>query len=163
VTRMLPLTPRVIVSGIFLALAALSPARAQGLPPSQWGPVTGPTADVSASLGTVPVSLTALGSFASSCVIATSARALTAFAAMQKASTLQVQRYYDSGCTQPVGAAIPSTALALAQGSGCAASTYCGSVSSNDGLPFLYLKVTVTDTSNSTNAVTAVNLAQGAE
>lgn len=113
---------------------------------------------------TVPASIAGSGSWISPCVAAAQYRAFDVFAAVAAAATLQVQRYADaSTCIQPVGPAIPGTALALTNSGNCPASTYCGDVGANDGLPFMALKITVTDTSASTNAITSVTLIQGAE
>lgn len=111
----------------------------------------------------VPASLAGNASFTSTCVQAGQYRAFDAFAATAGAATLQVQRYADAACSHVAGAAVPATALALTSGGGCPGGTLCGDVGSNDGLPFVALKITLTDTSGSTNAVTAVTLTQGAE
>lgn len=147
---------------IILTLALLaSPLSAHAQNFQNWGPTTAYTTPT--PLVGVPASLTADGSWTSACLPATFARAYVVFGALTKAGTLQTQRYADSACTQPIGAAIPSTALALTQGAGCALSSYCGSVAENDGQPFGYFQLTLTDTSDSTNAVVAVVAQQGAE
>ena len=91
------------------------------------------------------------------------ARALDVFSAVAGKATLQVQRYADVACTYPVGAAVPSTAQALTQSGGCPGSTYCGDVGMNDGMPFIAVIITLTDTSGSTNAITKFLLNIGAE
>ncbi len=111
-----------------------------------------------------PTSLTGSGHFTSACIAAAQYRAFDVFAATAGAATLQVQRYADAGaCVAPVGAAVPVSALALTSGGGCPGVTLCGDVASNDGLPFVAVKITLTDTSGSTNAITALTLTQGAE
>jgi hypothetical protein len=110
-----------------------------------------------------PASIGASLSWVSRCLPAASTRAFTAFAAMQGAATLSVQRYADASCTQPAGGAVPSAPLVLTTGSGCPSSSYCGSDASNDGLPFLTLKMTITDTSAAANNVIAASLVLGAE
>jgi len=147
------LTTCLILLGVWLA----GPAFAQRQP----APFGAPSV-AAAALG-APASLVGNAHFTSACVPSSMFRAFDAFAALAGAATLQVQRYADAACLYPAGVAIPSTALALAQGARCPGSTYCGDAGANDGLPFLGLKVTVTDTSGSTNAITAVVLTQGAE
>lgn len=130
--------------------------------PSQWGPTTSASAPIPPTIA-VPASLAGDGVYTSGCVPVPYARAFTVMAAMAGASTVSVQRYVDQACTLPMGAAIPSSPLALTQGGGCPGSTYCGDDSVNDGFPFSGIVVTVTDTSNATNAVTAIVLLAGAE
>lgn len=141
------------------ALALWAPA--QAAPPISQN-VAAPSGNT--PIANVPASLTGSGHFTSACIAAAQYRAFDIFAAIAAAGTLQVQRYADAGtCLTPVGVALPSTALALTNGGICPGSTYCGDVGANDGLPFLAFKITLTDTSGSTNAITAVTLTQGAE
>ena len=114
-------------------------------------------------LAGVPASLSGSGSWTSACVAASPYRAFDVFAAIAAAGTLQVRRYADAACTYPAGPAIPASPLALASGGSCPSATTCGDVASNDGLPFLALKITLTDTSAATNVITTVVLIQGAE
>ena len=148
-------------AALLALIVFLAPLRVHAQSFQNWGPITAYTTPT--PLVGAPASLTADGSWTSTCLPATFARAYTVFGALTKAGTLQTQRYADSACTQPIGAAIPSTALALAQGAGCASSSYCGSVAENDGQPFGYFQLTLTDTSDSTNAVVALVAQQGAE
>jgi hypothetical protein len=141
---------------LLMALLALS-ATAHAQSPQEWGAVTRGTRNV--PLVGVPASLTANAAFTTPCITASGARAFTVFGALNKAGTLQVQRY-DATCTQPIGAAIPSSALVLAATSKCPVSSFCGSLSSNDGSAYSSLKISLADTSNSTNTV--VGLLQGA-
>ena len=156
---------RRFVAALLLLAATSAPALA--LDPSTWGPVTAYSNPI--ALAPPPASIAGSGTLPSVCIASTYARAFDVFAAVAGAATLQVQRYADAavngvgGCTQPVGAAQPATAQALTQGGGCPGSTYCGDVGNNDGLPWAALKVTLTDTSGSTNAITSVILTQGAE
>jgi hypothetical protein len=118
----------------------------------------------------VPASLAGSGSWTSYCVNAAYYRSVTVFATLAAAGTLQIQRYADqpsniagTGCTIPVGAAVPSTALALTSSASCPSSGSCGTVAVNDGMSFLAFKATLTDTSSSTNAIVSTKLLQGAE
>lgn len=111
----------------------------------------------------VPASLVGNTTFTSACILADKYRAFDVFAAIAAAGTLQVQRYADAGCVNPVGAKVPAAPLALASGATCPGATACGDVGSNDGLPLIALKIMLTDTSGSTNAVTALTLTQAAE
>ena len=148
-------------------VAALISTGAYAQQPQSWGPVT--VYSTPSTLAGVPASLTALQAWSSGCVAMPWSRAFTAYAAIAGTGTLQAQRYADGpvngagGCTQPVGAALPVSALALTQGGACPGSTYCGWVSANDGMPFLSLEVTLTDTSNGANAITSMTLLIGAE
>jgi hypothetical protein len=153
---------------LFLLLLA-APAFAQQ---QQLGPLPTTTAPtVSLPIFGVPASLTSDGSFTSQCINASYYRSFTAFAAIAGTGSLQVQRYADQpphpgqpgGCTIPVGAAVPVTALSLTNGGICPGSTYCGTVASNDGMSFVSLKITLTDTSGATNAITSLSLLLGAE
>ena len=110
---------------------------------------------------TVPASVAGSGNWVSVCVQAAQYRSFDVFADTAGAATLQVQRYADPGCTHAAGAAVPAVALALTSGGGCTGS--CGDVGSNDGLSFLAMKITLTDTSGSTNTINSVVLVQGAE
>lgn len=133
------------------------------------GPVTGPTR--STVIPGVPATIANGGTFTSACLVANQARAFDVFAALTGVATLQVQRYADipisgvGGCSYPVGAAVPSTALTLATGTGCPASgaDFCGDVASNDGLPFQGIKVIVHNTFGATNTVANLILNQAAE
>jgi hypothetical protein len=147
---------RLVVVLLFLPLTA----NAQR--PQDWGPVTAYTAPT--ALVGVPTALAGNGSWTSpTCIASTYARAFTTFVALAAAGTTSVQRYADAACAQPAGAVIPVTPLALTTGGGCPGSSFCGSNSSNDGLPYAALKITITDTSGSTNAVVAMTLLLGAE
>ncbi len=152
------------LAGLYAAAFALWTAAAnaenQRQPPSQPS-VTAITLDLPVA-GVTPT-ITASTSFTSQCIFSNYYRSFTTFAALSGAGTLQVQRYADMGCTYPIGAAVPSTALALTSGGTCPAGTSCGTVASNDGMSFEALKVTVADTSGSTNTVTKILLLLGAE
>ncbi len=160
--------------GLLLALATVFAPSAFAQSPKTWGPVTAYSV-VTPFPGSspVPASLAGSASWVSACVPSLYSRAFDVVAAVAGTATLQIQRYADvttvsgsttvPGCTLPVGAAVPSTALALTSGGGCPGSTYCGDVGINDGMPFAAIVVTLTDTSGSTNAVTSVTLLQGAE
>ena len=110
-----------------------------------------------------PTSLAGNASYVSACVPASAYRAFDAHAETAAAATLQVQRYHDLACAHPLVPALPATPLALTTGAPCPGSTRCGDVGSNDGVPFIALVVTLTDTSGSTNTVSAMTLTQGAE
>lgn len=154
--------------GLFIGLAMclLAVASHAQSGPQDWIATTAysrlvPVAGVPAS--PVPASLAGSAHWTSGCIASAAARAFDVYAELAGTSTLQIQRYADAACAYPVAAAVPSTALALTSGGSCPGATYCGDVGSNDGTPFLAIKITVTDTSGSTNAITTVALAQGAE
>ncbi len=147
-----------MLRALLIILFATTAALAQQ--PRDWGPVTAYSAAVTLS---PPASLAGSGAWTSPCVAASYARAFTAFAALAAAGTTSAQRYADATCAQPVGAAVPASPLVLTSGGGCPGTSFCGSNSSNDGLPYAALKVTITDTSTSTNSVVAVTLLLGAE
>lgn len=149
---------RLVLAAILLLAA---PALAQQQQLSPLPPISAPT--LSLQVAGVPASLTSAGSFTSQCIIAQYYRSFAAFAALAKVGTLQVQRYIDGSCTYPAGAAVPATALTLTVGGLCPATTFCGTVASNDGMSFGALKVTITDASTSINGVTTLQLLQGAE
>lgn len=152
-------------SPLALAVAAFLPcvclaATTQPQPP----PLATVTAvTISIPLANVPASLAGDAAWTSSCINMGYYRAFSVFAGLSGAGTLQAQRYGDAACAIPVGAAVPSSALALTQGSLCVASSYCGSVGSDDGQPFLAVEVTLTDTSNSTNTIKSTAFLPGAE
>ena len=133
--------------------------------PSLWGPTTAYTWTVPGSYlpNAVPVSLSADGAYTTGCVATPWARAFDTYAQTAAAATLQVQLYADVKCTYPVGAAVPTSAQALSSGGGCPGGSYCGDVGQNNGMPFVGLIVTLTDTSDATNAIGAFVLNLGAE
>ena len=150
---------RVAIAAAWLLCFGYAAAFAQQ--PQNWPQITAPTVGV--AIPTPPTSLTALQAWKSGCLAAVNARAFSLFAALAGAGTVQVKRYFDKNCAQPAGPALPATALALSNGASCPAASYCGNVSSNDGMPFLFEQVTLTDTSNATNAVVGLVLLQAAE
>lgn len=144
-----------------LALALCATGAMAQQPPAGW--VNASPATFTQAMGTVPASIAGSGSWTSDCVVADFYRAFSAFGALAAAGTMQVQRYADRTCTLPAGAAVPSTALALATGTLCPATSRCGTVASNDGAPFMALKVMLIDTSTATNAIVGTTLLLGSE
>jgi hypothetical protein len=141
-----------------LALLVVLPAWAQE--PDIAQPAARPAKAI--AVPNVPVSLASGGTFTSACLPINRLRAYTVFAALHGVGTLVTQRYADPACKDPVGATVPSSALTLTQAAGCpATSTYCGSVSANDGVVALFMTLTLTDTSSATNAIVALVLLQG--
>lgn len=108
----------------------------------------------------VPASIAGSGSWTSGCLAGGDFRAFDAFAALAGAATLQIQRYADPQCTYVLGTGVPATPLALASGGLCPATTFCGDIGLNDGVPFSGIKITITDTSTNTNAITVVYVTQ---
>ncbi len=114
-------------------------------------PPNGPIAGMPAS---VPASQPAK----SNCISMGMLRYFTMYVAMTGAATIQSQRYADNKCTQTIGTAVPSSPQALAQTGTCPSSSFCGAASNVDNSPFLFLVITITDTSGSANPVIATNL-----
>lgn len=111
----------------------------------------------------VPASIAGNGSWVSGCLAGGDFRAFDVFVAVGGAATVQIQRYVDPQCNYAAGDAVPTTPLALSSGGVCTGGTFCGDVGNNDGMPFSSLKITITDTSGSTNAVSVVYMAQGGQ
>ncbi len=152
-----------IVIALLLAFAVF-PALAGN--PNQWSQTTASTSALPLS---PPASIAGNGAWATPCIATFQTRAIQMFGALSGAGTLQIQRYAQVipgtpiTCAQPVGPAVPATALVLTQGGGCPSSSYCGNVASNDGQPFMGMIGTLTDTSGSTNTIAGVTLLGGAE
>lgn len=151
-------TVKILCAAALIASMTVS-ANAQ---PQSWGPTTSASTPLTPPTA-VPATIAGSGTYSTGCVPTTFARAFTAFAALSGAGTLSVQRYADAACTQPVAVAIPTSPLALTQGGGCPASSYCGDDGANDGHPFAALIATLTDTSASTNTVVGFTMLAGAE
>jgi len=152
---------RVSASVLIAVALHLSPAlgQQQRQPPSL---PTQTAVTISIPLVGVPSSLAGSGSWTSQCIQMSYYRAYTLFVGLAAAGTIQSQRYADAACTLPIDA-VPSSAQALTMGASCPSAGYCGAFSSNDGHPFVALKVTLTDTSTSTNAIVSTAFLPGAE
>lgn len=117
---------------------------------------------ISIPLAGVPATIAGSGSWTSQCIQMSYYRTYTLFVALSAAGTIQTQQYADAACTLPV-ATLPASAQTLINGSPCPGTTYCGAYSSNARNPFLALKVTIADTSASTNTIVSTAFLPGAE
>lgn len=155
------MSARSLVFGLLAAMALSHAALAQtygsGGPPAS-SPVA--AASRAVALGDLPATIAGSGSWTSSgCIGVPLDRAFTLFVALSGAGTIQVQRFNDAACAHPL-----NTLSFTLTSTGCGAGqTNCGYITSNSGMPFIALKVTITDTSGSTNTVQAASLVLGSE
>ena len=137
------------LSALIVLLTSIVPARAdEPQPLTRWIVALQP-----------PRTLEPQKSWTSSCIVSTR-NSYDVHVALELPGTLKVQRHHDANCQLPTDLTTPVT-ISLVKHRDCLEAAYCGNIGqASGGVPFMSLRVTITNTADLKNAIIRASFLQ---